>query len=83
MRKELTLGEFIEMTKDLPRGTKIVAPTSNTMEMGYSLVDANCRLVSIKKETKHFKDAFDHTPYSVEVYQQDKTSNEQVILIQG
>jgi hypothetical protein len=72
MENVKTVQELIDVLKKLPKDAKLIKQTSNSMEMGGSLVLGTAVEVgkySAKKES--FRDAFDGGSYSSTVYVSD------------
>lgn len=64
----MDLGEFRKITKDLPDTTEFITVSDN-YEMGHVWVKAGrVSVVKVKPEKRHFRDDFDGTPYSADVY---------------
>lgn len=78
----MTLGQFREMTKDMTDDTPMVSQSSNSMEMGGAVTDAYVTIRGMEKRREHFRDAFDGTNYSSEVYHFND-DGEPVIYVRG
>lgn len=64
----MTLGEFREKTAHLSDDVEFIT-TSDNYEMGHNWVKAHgVSIVKVKIEKRNFRDDFDGTPYSAEVY---------------
>lgn len=77
----LTVGKLKKILEKYDDDIKIVTISSN-YEMRGSIVDAGIREIRCRKERKQFKDDFDGTIYSSEVYCFDD-NGEKAIYISG
>jgi hypothetical protein len=78
----LTVGELKKFLEGYDDNVKIVTSSSN-YELRGECVDAKVREVKFSKKTRQFRDDFDGTNYSSDVYTTDKEDGEQVIWILG
>jgi hypothetical protein len=77
----LTVGKLKKILEKYDDDVKIVTISDN-YEMRGSIVDASVCEIRCRKEMKRFKDDFDETWYSAEVYCFDD-NGEKVIYIRG
>lgn len=71
------LAEELLKNPDMP----VIVQTSNTMEQGQSKVDLKyIRTGHYKKENRCFRDAFDYTNYTSEVWSYAKESDKSAVL---
>lgn len=71
----MDLGQFRKMTEHLPDDVELIS-TSDNYEMKNNLVAARVETVKVRKELKEFRDDFDGTRYSSEVYVRDENGKE-------
>ncbi len=79
--KEMTVGQLKEFLNKYPNETKIISISSN-YEMNNSKCNAIVSEIRCTKEVKQFRDDFDGTIYSAQIYNYDD-NGEITILIKG
>lgn len=80
---QLTVGKLRELTKDLPDSTVVVSRDDNYELRGAitELSDSRARVRKFRKKTEWFRDDFDGTNYSCEVYVHDEENGTEMLYI--
>lgn len=80
---KLTVGQLKELIKDMPDETPVISRDSN-YELGGAMTQLSSYGVKIENYSlvkRHFRDDFDGTNYSKEVYQHDKENGKPALCL--
>lgn len=78
----MNVGELKAIIKDMDDNVEVVARAHN-FELGEAIVSARAHETKWRKEREQFRDAFDGTNYTTEVYKPDHENGEKVLYIVG
>lgn len=76
----MTLGELKELTKHMSDDTLLIAVDSN-YELRGAYTDTHAKIARCKKVRQSFRDDFDGTHYSTEVYEYTQDGDGQEVVI--